>query len=95
MAIKINKVERGGGLGRFISFLVILGIILASAYALFFAPTPAFDYIASPQLERNRQLSTFNLDPEEIIGREDFRALRRFDVNLGQGLFGKANPLTP
>ncbi|MDP3881198.1 MAG: hypothetical protein Q8Q32_03410 [bacterium] len=95
MAIRINKPKRGGGLGRFITFIVVIGIILASAYALFFAPTPAFDYIASPELQRNRQLSTFNLDPEEIISREDFRALRRFDVNLGQASFGKENPLTP
>lgn len=95
MAIRINKPKQEGRLGKFITFLVVIGIILASAYALFFAPTPAFDYIASPELQRNRQLSTFNLDPEEIISREDFRALRRFDVNLGQGSFGKVNPLVP
>jgi membrane peptidoglycan carboxypeptidase len=95
MAIKINRPKQEGRLGKFITFIVVLGIIAASAYALFFAPTPVFDYIASPELERNRQLSTFNLDPEDIINREDFRALRRFDVNLQSGSFGKANPLTP
>lgn len=95
MAIKINKVRNEGRLGKVITFFVVLLIILASAYALFFAPTPAFDYIASPQLQRNRQLSTFNLNPEEVINRDDFRALRHFDVNLGSASFGKTNPLTP
>jgi len=92
MAIIIPKQSRGGGFMKIVMALVILVILLIAAYYLFFAPTPAFDYIAPPTVQETQQLSRFDLEPGAVLDSSEFRALRKINGLPTGGTFGRPNP---
>src|SRR5689334_16513352 len=93
MAIVIQKQSRGGGgFLRLIMVIIILGILGIAAYYLFFAPTPAFDYIAPPSLQQAAELSNFDLDPDAVIKSSEFRSLTPINGLPTGGTFGRENP---
>lgn len=92
MAIVIPKQSGGGGLMRLIMILVVLVILFVAAYYLFFAPTPAFDYIAPQSLRQAAQLSQFDLEPAAVLDSAEFRSLRKINGLPTGGTFGRANP---
>lgn len=95
MAIKVSAPKRNTrGLSRLITMVVFIIFLLGAAYALFFAPKPAFDYIASPSLERNRRLANFEVDPQQVLSSEAFQRLRLFGTLQVTGSFGRSNPFT-
>lgn len=91
MAIVVPK-QRSGGLMRFFTFIVILGVLLVASYYLFFAPTPAFDYIAPASLQEAEQLSRFDLEPSTVLESAQFKSLRKINGLPNGGTFGRANP---
>jgi hypothetical protein len=92
MAIVIPKQSAGGGLSKIIMFVAIIGILLLAMYFLFFAPTPAFDYIAPQSLQQAAQLSQFDMDPDTVLDSAEFRSLRKINGLPTGGTFGRTNP---
>ncbi len=75
--------------------LVILVVLGAAAYFLFFAEAPAFDYIAPASLQQAAQLSSFDLEPSAILESPEFRNLRKINGLPTGGTFGRENPFLP
>lgn len=77
---------------KFVMFLVVLGVLFIGAYYLFFAPTPAFDYIAPTPLQQATELSNFDLDPDTVLKSSQFRSLTPINGLPTGGAFGRSNP---
>lgn len=77
---------------KLIMVVVILSVLLIAAYSLFFAPTPAFDYIAPASLQQAAQLSQFDLEPAAVLDSAEFRSLRKINGLPTGGTFGRSNP---
>lgn len=92
MAIVIPKQNKGGSFSRILMIVVILGILGMAAYYLFFAPTPAFDYIAPSALQETAELSRFDMDPDSVLNSTEFRSLRKINGLPTGGAFGRTNP---
>jgi hypothetical protein len=92
MAIVIPKQSGGGGVMKLIMFLIVLAVLFAVAYYLFFAPTPAFDYIAPGSLQQTVELSNFNLEPDTVLKSSQFRSLTPIHGLPTGGTFGRENP---
>lgn len=79
---------------KLIMFIVVLGVLFFAAYYLFFAPTPAFDYIAPQSLRQAAELSRFDIEPSSVLESPEFRSLRKINGLPTGGTFGRANPLS-
>lgn len=77
---------------RLLVTLVVVGIFFVAAYYLFFAPTPAFDYIAPAPLQQTAELSNFDLEPSVVLDSAEFRSLRKINGLPTGGSFGRDNP---
>ncbi len=80
---------------KFFMFLVVFAVLLIGVYFLFFAPTPAFDYIAPVPLQEAAALSSFDLDPSSVLESSEFRSLRKINGLPTGGTFGRSNPFLP
>ncbi len=77
---------------RLIIIVVVVAMLFIAAYYLFFAPTPALDYIIPLSLQETVQLSEFDVKPEVILESAEFRSLRKINGLPTGGTFGRPNP---
>lgn len=71
---------------------VLVVLVAAGAYALFFAPTPAIEIIVPPTVRSTAELSKVEFDPSSVANSEAFRALRRYVGEPTLGQVGRSNP---
>lgn len=84
--------ERSFPFFRIIGLLIFLGIIGAAVYYLFFAPTPAIDAFAPPQLQTLEQVSATVVDIDSLLESATFRSLQVHAPDPGVGSVGRTNP---
>lgn len=76
-----------------IAIIAVLVLILAAAvYYVFFAPVPAFEIIVPPPLESAQKITSFQVDPTNVVNSEAFRILRSYTSLPTTGVLGRDNP---
>ena len=96
MATIIEEGNNGKrGAVRFVLWLLMLGIIGAAGYYIFFAepqlvtiPAPAGFKIIDP-------LAGIDLRPDDVLGGALFKSLKHAVPPPPSGVFGKSNPFAP
>lgn len=95
MAIQIQQHSGGASIMRMIVALVVLVVLGAGTYYLFFAPAPGFDYIVPKSLQETTSLSKFALDPNDVLDSPEFKSLAPIQGLPSGGSIGRANPFLP
>ena len=72
--------------------LVILAILAAASYFLFFAVPPRIETVLPRALQSVAEISKISLDPGAILGSDAFRNLKSYDGIPNVGRVGRANP---
>jgi hypothetical protein len=97
MAILVEEEKNGMNWIGFLVVLVIVGLIAASVYYLFFAPTPLIEVIAPPQFQSISQISSFDFNVSPITNSPIYQSLRQYVGPLEPAAsdIGRANPFQP
>ncbi|MDP3901897.1 MAG: hypothetical protein Q8Q37_02915 [bacterium] len=95
MANIIEGKEKSSGLGKLIGLIVLIVIIGAIVYYLFFAPTPAFDIIVPPPLQSAERIYNSEIDSTTVLNSQAFRNLTNYVPVQTVGVIGRANPFQP
>lgn len=94
MAIIIEEKTNGSGVVTFLIWLVILAIITASAYYVFFRSPDLVEFNASPPSTFNniQQLSKISINSDQLINNPQFQALKQYVTIPSVENVGRANP---
>ncbi len=95
MAIVVEEERSAGvssGIVSILVWLLILGIIAAAVYYVFFAE-PEFITITAPEgFTATEMASRADIDPQAVIGDPRFTNLHDYITQPPAGSFGRANP---
>lgn len=95
MAIVVEQEQSRGvssGVVSILVWLLILGIIAAAVYYVFFAE-PEFIQIAPPDdFAATEQTANAEIDPEAVLGDPRFTNLNDYITPPPPGAFGRTNP---
>lgn len=97
MAIVVEQ-ERTARFGfvKIILWLIILAVIVAAVYYLFFKRPDTIPELITPSAFQNTSsLSKINLNPETVIQHPVFRSLREHAPPFPTSTPGRANPFAP
>lgn len=92
MSIVVEEEKGGVGMGKIIAWIIILVIIGASAYYVFFAKPELIEITAPSNFKIINPLAKINLNPEEVVNSPDFQALKQYIGVPVAGNTGRANP---
>lgn len=95
MAIVVEEQKRGAGNAvSVVIWLVLLGVIGAAVYYIFFAQPDLVDVAAPapPNFARTEQIAKLTLNVEEILSDARFQDLQPYVTPPETGTFGRANP---
>lgn len=97
MAIVVEQEKASGvGIVRIVLWVVLLGIILAAVYYVFFKKPDAIPDLITPSGFRNTtELSKINLDPQAVLQNPSFQSLRSQLPPLSTSSVGRPNPFLP
>ncbi len=84
--------EKGRGALMLGGIAVILAILAATFYFLFFAAPPRIEVVLPRSLEAIAELSKISLDPSAVLGSEAFRSLKSYNGLPSVGRTGRTNP---
>lgn len=95
MAIIIEEENKQASVGRILMWLVVLGIIVAAVYYIFFANPEIIDVAAPANLQNIDQLAGLNFNPEDVVNNGAFQSLKQY-VSLSSSTagVGRANPFS-
>lgn len=92
MAIVVEEEQKSrGGLVSLIVWALVFVVVGIAVYYVFFK-RPDLVEQATPGLTNTEALSKINLQPDEVINSESFRALRSYVQPLAAQGGGRANP---
>jgi len=97
MAIVVEQ-ERAPRLGfiKVVLWLIILGVIAAAVYYLFFKNPDTIPALITPTgFKDTSSLSKINLDPASVIQNPVFQALKSNVAPMPSSTPGRANPFLP
>jgi len=94
MAIIIEEQRRKINWFALALILLLVAIIGAAIYYLFFAPIPLVERVAPPRLKSLQELSSIKLQPETIINDSRFQILKQYvnPIEIQTNSIGKTNP---
>ncbi len=92
MAIVIEEKRNSSGIINFLIWLVILGIIGASVYYIFFKNPELVEFTAAPSFKDVQQLSKITLNPGDSINNPAFQALKQYITVTTPENPGRSNP---
>jgi len=92
MAIIIEEEKRKINWFAFGVVIIIIAVLSAAIYYLFFASTPFAEKVAPPQLQSISELSSIKLQPEAIVNNPYFQILKPYVNPIQIGPIGKTNP---
>jgi len=71
---------------------LVLAVLLAGSYFLFFAPVPAIEVVAPVSTRSAAEISSVDFDPASLVNSDAFRSLRRYTGTPTTGQTGRPNP---
>ncbi len=94
MAIIIEQEKRKINWFAFILIILLVAIIGAVIYYLFFAATPFVERVIPSRLQSLNELSSIKLEPEAVINNPSFQILKQYvnSIEIQDNFVGKANP---
>ncbi|MDO8664523.1 MAG: hypothetical protein Q7K44_03215 [Candidatus Liptonbacteria bacterium] len=92
MAIIIEEKTNGSGIVTFLIWLVILGIIAASAYYVFFKKPELVEFSASSNFKNIEQLSKISINSDQLINNPQFQLLKQYVTVSFPENIGRPNP---
>lgn len=96
MAILVEEEKKSVNWVGILTALVIVGILFAGGYYVFFKDPGVIEGITAPkELQNITQLSKTNIDPNKIIQSAEFKNLRDLADPLNLPSAGRANPFKP
>ena len=95
MAIVVHEQRSGVNIVRILIWLVILSVIGAIFYYIFFKKPELVEIVAPPNFQNTEELSKISLDPESVINSPIFQSLKQYITPPGPSNFGRPNPFLP
>ena len=96
MATIIEEGKNGrGGIVRLLMWLMVLIIIGAAGYYIFFAEPQLVEIATPASFKSIDPLAGINLNPEDVINGVEFQSLKIYVTPPRPGNAGKANPFAP
>lgn len=92
MAIIVEEKRNRGGLVNFLIWIVILAVIAASVYYIFFKNPDLIEFTASPSFRNLQQLSQISINPGELINNPQFQTLKQYVTVTPSQSIGRSNP---
>ncbi len=92
MAIIIEEKTNGNGLVNFISWLVILAIIGAGVYYIFFKQPEFVEFTVSTSFKNIQQLSQISINSDQLTNNEQFKSLKPYITIPSPQNIGRTNP---
>ncbi len=75
-----------------VMIIVLVGVVFAGAYYLFFAPTPGIEVIIPTDQKIAQDLSAVTVRPEEVNQNATYQSLRQITTTASPGQVGRSNP---
>lgn len=75
-----------------IIFIAIIAVVFGLAYFLFFAPSPVVQVIIPSNVKSTAELSTVNLNPNDLLGNKVYQSLKQFGAPVAAPQTGRENP---
>ena len=96
MAIVLNEESQGKPRGsRIIAGSIIVALIVAGAYYLFFAPVPFIETVVPEKLDPISRISKIQVDPAKIINSPIYQSLKEQVPQVKIEGAGRVNPFQP
>ena len=92
MAIVVEQEQRGMPFFTIAVGIVILSVVGAATYFLFFAEVPLIEMVAPVQFQSTGNLSKINVGPAAVLEDPTFQALKSYVADPSPGPVGRANP---
>ncbi|MBN2197889.1 hypothetical protein JW698_01690 [Candidatus Wolfebacteria bacterium] len=92
MAIIIEQEKRNINWFALSIIVLVITVIIAGTYYLFFADIPFVEKVAPARLKSLEELSNIKLQPEMIINNSKFQTLKQYINPIESGEIGKINP---
>jgi|SRR6185437_1752671 len=95
MAIIVEEEKRKSNIGMIVGWVVILGIVGAAVYYVFFAAPELIEIPATGALSTIAPIAQVSLHPEDVINSAGFTALKPGIPNptsTGPSAVGRTNP---
>lgn len=95
MAIQIEQNQKSVSWVKVTLGIIIVAVIFAGAYFLFFKQPELIDVVAPGQFEDLTQISEISLDADELLNSPKFQMLRQYSIDSSTPTPGKGNPFQP
>ncbi len=96
MAIVFEKEKKTFNWFAILLTIVIVAIVGAAAYYLFFAPSPKIEAIIPAELQRAGEVSQIDFtDPSFVVNSQAYKNLRLYVGMPVLGALGRNNPFLP
>ncbi|MBM3256973.1 MAG: hypothetical protein FJY98_01435 [Candidatus Liptonbacteria bacterium] len=93
MAIIIEEEREGGtSLITIVIWIVILGVVGAAAYYLFFKNPDFISFSTPPSFQNTEALAKIDLNPEKVVRSPEFQALKQYTSLPQPSKLGRKNP---
>lgn len=95
MAISIEQKKSSANWLNIILAIIIVTVIFAGGYFLFFKKPELIEVIVPTQLKDLSRLSEAEFNPQELLNSPGFKILRQFQVEIEVSEPGRDNPFEP
>lgn len=95
MAILVEEEKSKTNWVALLSITLIVGLLFAGGYYVFFKNPGVVDQVVSPSLASVSQLSQTKIDPREVVDLPAFKLLTDFSTPLTLPQAGRSNPFRP
>jgi len=95
MAISIEQKKSSANWLNIILAIIIVTVIFAGGYFLFFKKPELIEVIVPTQLKDLSRLSEAEFNPQELLNSPEFKVLRQFQVEIEVSKPGRDNPFEP
>ena len=92
MAIVIEEKRNQGGLTAFLIWLVVLGVVAATVYFVFFKNPGLVEFTGSSSFKNVQQLSKISIKPDQLLNNPRFQALKQYVTVSPPQNPGRSNP---
>lgn len=92
MAIVLQEEKRKINWVSFATIFIIIVVLFAGGYYLFFEKPELIEIVAPVQLDNINELSRISFDPESVVNSPTFKLLRQFESDIVPPVPGRSNP---
>lgn len=92
MAILVEEKKEDSGIFNIVVWVVILTIILAAVYYIFFKQPQLVEFTVSPSFQNIQQLSQINIGSDKLVNNTTFQTLKQYITVAQPENIGRPNP---